>query len=292
MRPRLVLLLYVISLLQLSQPASAQDFAAESGFVRFVPGTETWQGELQTAVVSFENAAGAQLDLVAAVHIGDSAYYEGLNSYFISRDAVLYELIADPGDRPTPGSLTTGGSGLGFVQQSLASFLNVDFQLQQIDYSPANFRHADLNPTQLQEIMRSKNENFFSMFFSLALAQMAATQNGAGADAQLSAFNLLSVTRALVAEDQANAFKYLFAEELGRSDGMNVGPALEQQLTILGDRNRVALKVLTGTLQEIPAGRISLFYGAAHMPGIEREITKSLAFTRTGQRWLSAWRVP
>lgn len=268
----------------------AQSDAAESQFVRFVSGLDSWQGELQTAVISYENDSGVILDLVAAVHIGEPEYYEELNAYFQTRDVVLYELVAEADDRPTPGTISSGGSPLGFVQQSLAGFLSVSFQLNHIDYSAPNFRHADLSPTQLRDIMQAKNENFFSMFLSLALAQMAMEQS-ATSDS-LSSFNLLTVIRALIAEDRANAFKYLFAEELGRSNGVIVGPALEQQLTILGDRNRVALEVLADTLQQATATKISLFYGAAHMPGIERGITDSLGFKKLDQHWLSAWKIP
>ncbi len=258
--------------------------------MRFVPGLGIWQGELQTAITSYENDSGITLDLVAAVHIGESEYYQELNAYFKTRDSVLYELVAEADDRPTPNTATGDRSTLGFMQQSLAGFLNVSFQLDQIDYSAPNFRHADLSPTQLREIMRAKNENFFSMFLSLALAQMA-TEQSSTSDT-LSSFNLLTVTRALIAEDRANAFKYLFAEELGRSNGVLVGPALEQQLTILGDRNRVALDVLVDTLQQATATKISVFYGAAHMPGIEREITDSLGFKKMDHHWLSAWKIP
>ena len=281
------------SILILVQPFCsllAYSQTTESQFVRFVPGFEDWQGELQTAITSYENDGGVNLELVAAIHIGESEYYQELNAYFENRDSVLYELVAEAEDRPTPNTVAKGGPSLGFVQQMLAGFLNLSFQLNQIDYSVSNFQHADMTPTQLREVMQSKNENFFSMFLSLALAQMAAEQSS-DSDT-LSSFSLLAVTRALVAEDQANAFKYLFAEELGRTGGVLVGPALEQQLTILGDRNRVALDVLVDTLRQATATRISLFYGAAHMPGLEREITDSLGFKKLDQTWLTAWKIP
>ena len=288
--------------MQLCAQVLAQTDAADSRFVRFIPGVGNWQGELQTAVVSYENDQGIGLDLVAAIHIGEASYYEALNSYFGSRDAVLYELIAEPDARPGPGN-TSGGtnnagtnsnssSGLGMVQQSLAAFLDIEFQLEKIDYSAANFIHADLSPTQLQEIMQAKDESFFSMFLSLAAAQMAAAQNRPVEDVPVSTFSLMALIRALLADDQANAFKYLFAEELGRADSAFVGVELEQQLTLLGDRNRVAIAVLEDTLEQSASETITLFYGAAHMPGLEREITSSLGFSTVGRRWITAWRIP
>jgi hypothetical protein len=287
-----VCLCAVLCWMQLCAQVLAQADTTDSRFVRFIAGAESWQGELQTAIVSYENDQGISLDLAAAIHIGEASYYEQLNSYFDSRDAVLYELIAEPDARPGPGSSSNGGSSLGVVQQSLATFLDIEFQLEKIDYSAANFIHADLSPSQLREIMQAKDESFFSMFFSLAMAQMAAAQNRSADDVPNSTLSLMVLMRALLADDQANAFKYLFAEELGRSDGVIVGAELEQQLTLLGDRNRVALAVLEETLEQSASTKITLFYGAAHMPGFEREITNSLGFRRVGRRWISAWQIP
>ena len=60
---RLFVLLFCLAV----NPLHAQE---ESEYVRFVQGNTELEGELQTAVVSFENEAGVQLNLVAAVHLG------------------------------------------------------------------------------------------------------------------------------------------------------------------------------------------------------------------------------
>ncbi len=262
-----------------------------SKFVRFIEGDNEWQGELQTAIVSFENSEGVRLDLVAAVHLGELEYYAALNDYFVQQDVVLYELVAEANQIPSKDKQNSGSSVVGTIQQALANFLNVGFQLNEIDYAMDNFLHADLTPGQLDELMASKNENFFTMFLNLALAQIADQQANPNNES-LSGFNILSLLNALNAEDQNNAFKYLFAQELGRSGGVMVGAELEQQLTILGDRNQVALRVLRETLRTSDYHTISIFYGAAHMPGIEREISNELGFKKTGLRWQSAWIVP
>lgn len=270
----------------------AQTAEAEPGFIRFSPGLDPWQGELQTAVVSYRNQQGIMVDLVAAVHIADTEYYQQLNDYFATRDRVLYELVAEPNEIPTAGASRGNRSALGLIQQLLANFLRLSFQLDQIDYSATNFLHADLTPSQLQEIMQSKNENFFSMFFSLALAQTAELQSANSGSTAPSALNMMTIMSALNAENQNDAFKSLLAEEMGRSGGVIVGPVLEEQLTILGDRNRAALEVLTDTLRDPQLKTISIFYGAAHMSGIERELTQSMGFERVDHNWRAAWTIP
>lgn len=279
--------LFVLSICVAMNPLHAQE---EPEYVRFVQGNAQWEGELQTAIVSFENEAGVQLDLVAAVHLGEEEYYAELNSYFTTQDVVLYELVAEPDQVPIRGGSESSSSLIGFIQQAMAGFLDIAFQLDEIDYTQPNFLHADLTPSQLDALMASKNENFFTMFLNLAMAQIA--EQNASSGEQLSSFNMLSLINALNAENQNAALKFLFAEELGRSGGIMVGEELEQQLTILGDRNKAALRVLGEALQNSDYRRISVFYGAAHMPGIEREISATMGFARTGLSWKSAWMTP
>lgn len=283
-------LLISLILLFSALPGLAQ--VPTSEFVRFVPGDQQWQGNLQTAIVSYEDDTGRQLDLVAAVHIAEPAYYQALNDYFKPQDAVLYELVAEPDNRPTPG-ITPPDSPLSFIQRMLANFLDVSFQLEHVDYLAENFIHADLSPAELAEIMAAKNETFFSMFFSLAMTEMASEQAArAAGESSPSAFTYLSLLNAMAAEDRGQAFKFLFASELGRSDSLLFQPEMEQSLTILGDRNQAALQVLDLTLAQDTVKRLSIFYGAAHMPGLERAITGQLGFRRTGQIWLDAWQIP
>ena len=284
--PRVLLLV----LLVLLRPVAAQE--EEVRFIRFVSGEDGWQGRLQTAIVSYENAAGVQLDLVAAVHIADPDYYRHLNDYFAGRDAVLYELVAEPGQRPVPDN-PGGDSLLGWLQQAAAAFLNVGFQLRHVDYSAGNFRHADLSPGELQALMAARNETFFTMFLNLALAQIANEQALRAVDgARPSALTYAALMEALAAEDQAVAIKFLLARELGRADGLMLTPEQEAQLTILGDRNRAALETLAESLDEPALHRLSLFYGAAHMPGLERVIVGELGFELRDRRWLDAWTIP
>ena len=269
-----------------------QSSDSSSNFLKFVAGKGEWEGKLQTAIVTYQNESGITIDLVSAVHLGELEYYAELNNYFRQQDAVLYELVAYEGDRPTPEAVVERTSAISFVQRSLGNFLDVSFQLEQIDYSPANFVHADLNPDELLQIMLEKNENFFSMFLSLAVAQLASEQAAIEQGEAPSSFTMLSIVNALMAEDQTAAFKYLFAEELGRTDGIIIGPELEDEITILGDRNLAALEVLEQILENPVNQKISIFYGAAHMPGIERELLTYYGFKQTGQRWLNAWEIP
>ncbi|MBU13465.1 MAG: hypothetical protein CMQ14_00075 [Gammaproteobacteria bacterium] len=268
--------------------------SSHAQFVRFVEGGQQWQGKLQTSINRYVAKNGTEVELVAAVHIADAAYYEALNAYFEQRDAVLYELVTnEPDPDLSQQARSYGGSAIGFVQAAMARYLQLHFQLQEINYGAVNFRHADLNMQELRSIMDAKNENFFTIFLDLAAAQMASEQqarlNGSGA---VSSFTVLSLLTALAADNQGQAVKYLVAQELGRSGGLIIDAELESQVTILGDRNAAALGELQQVLRDGSGQRISLFYGAAHMPGIERALLEELEFSMSEQTWLDAWVIP
>jgi hypothetical protein len=262
---------HILNILVFTMLALLVTPSSHAQFVRFVEDGQQWQGKLQTSINRYVAKNGTEVELVAAVHIADAAYYEALNAYFEQRDVVLYELVtSEPDPDLSQQARDDGGSAIGFVQAAMASYLQLQFQLQEINYGADNFRHADLSMQELRSIMDAKNENFFTMFMNLAAAQMASEQqarlNGSGA---VSSFTVLSLLTALAADNQGQALKYL--------------------VTILGDRNAAALGELQQVLSDGSGQRISLFYGAAHMPGIERALLEELEFSMSEQTWLDAW---
>ncbi|MFT6094240.1 MAG: hypothetical protein ACJA2Q_002143 [Pseudohongiellaceae bacterium] len=273
---------------QETYPSTVRESQSNSQFVRFIEGAEQWQGRLQTSIVTYENKSGATLSLVSAIHMADERYYDTLNDYFQSQDAVLYELVAESNQRPAFGetfAVPDAGSPVSMMQRAMAKFLKVSFQLEQIDYTQANFRHADVTPAQLNEIMQSKNENSFSMFLSLALAQ-SVSQTKSRPEFGLGS---LAMLRAMMTHQRDSVAKYLLAKELSNAELSALSAEMEAQLTILGDRNLAALRVLKASLKEPRVRQLSIFYGAAHMPGIERAIVSDFGFKKVGEQWLDAW---
>ena len=166
---------------------------------------------METAVASYQaigkENAGLIVDLVGVVHVGDKSYYEKLNKAFESYDAVLYELIAPEGTRiPKGGRKTASGHPITILQQGMKNFLELDYQLDHIDYTKKNFVHADMTPDEFAKSMKDRNESFLKMFFRM-LGQSAAMQaRGKGAsDAALFA--------AIFAKDRALKLKQIMAQQ-------------------------------------------------------------------------------
>lgn len=240
---------------------------------------------LQTSIVSFGPRAGVpadvRVDLVSAVHIADAQYYAELNRRFRDYDAVLYELVAPEGTRVPPGGGGHGGVVNG-TQVAMTRLLDLTFQLDEIDYTQANFVHADLSPQQIAESMADRGESFSQYFVRLlavALSEQAKDPYG------LRDIGLLA---ALFSSDRARLLKAQFAVAMLDMETVMLVIEGEEGSTLVGERNKRAISVLEGRLR---AGdrRVAIFYGAAHMPDMAARLERDFGFERRDAVWIDAW---
>lgn len=285
---KLLPLLHSVLLLALCLPAFAQKSTTSlADYVRY---TKTAPAKLETAVVTMRGPAGQTLDLVAAVHLGEPAYYKELNSRFQSYDAVLYELILpeEMAGQALPAEMDTG-SGLSGFQGMMARTLGMTTQIGTIDYSPKNFVHADLTMEGLTAAMDARQESLLTYLQKVLLSANA----GAGAqvdlgvtDQELAELDLFSILSGTTTAKDRKVLKKLMATTMSSPDGaLN---ALEDT-ALLTERNKTAIKVVDA---QSAAGkrRMALFYGAAHMPDLEARL-KDKGWKRTGITWLKAWTI-
>ena len=265
-----------------AEPPSGE--GSDNDFVRFRDlGTtpEGRRGRLETAVASFERDDGARVDLIGAVHIGDPGYYEALERRFATYDKLLYELIKPEGVEFAPGE---GGGGLvSGLQNGLKNVLELEFQLDGIDYRRSNFVHADVSPDEFLRLQRERGESFFTLFLRLTRAELA-RQRGGG-----NPFTGLSLLLAFASPDRASALRWSLAGQLEDMERLMAG--LEDgghESVIVVARNKVALRRLREVLGS-GHKRIGIFYGAAHMPDMAARLVEELGFRRGPVNWLTAW---
>ncbi|HZL91405.1 MAG TPA: hypothetical protein VFB96_23760 [Pirellulaceae bacterium] len=243
---------------------------------------------MDTAIVSYVSADGSkpdvQVDLVGAIHVGDKAYYDELNKLFESYDVVLYELVAKEGDRIPKGGRQGKASGhpIGAMQDGLKTLLDLDHQLDCIDYTKENFVHADMSPDEFAKTMADRGESFMQMFFRLMGAGLAQQGQGGTSDA--------AILMALFASpaERTHRLKVEFAKQMGAMEGQMEAINGEDGSTIITERNKKAFAVLD---RELKAGKkkIAVFYGAGHLPDMEERLLKDFQLKRNGQKWLTAW---
>lgn len=260
------------------QPSSAAASAEPSEFVRFVSVGED-EGRFETAIHSYEHEDGARVALIAAVHIADAAHYAELQREFTALDVVLYELVAEEGDRPVKGQKR--GGLISMLQNALKNGLELEFQLDAVDYSADNFVHADLTPDAMLELMDERGESFFTTFWNLAAREMGRLQGREGEE-----MKPLDLVSAFQRREGRHLLRMAMARQLA---DMEVGTSVPGTETVLLEgRNERAIEVLR---EQLAAGHeaIGIYYGAAHMTGIERTLVEELGFTKAEERWLVAW---
>jgi len=244
-------------------------------------------GRLEAAVVTYKNDKGQRVDLVSAVHIGERSYFEALANSFDNYDAVLYELVK-PKDGGLPVAGQESGSAIGKMQRFLKDSLNLEFQLDCIDYTKKNFVHADLDAETFERLQKERGETFPQLL--LKAFQKAMSDPGAmGAQAQDPGQMLRDLVGMLTRPDMERQLKLLLARQMQDLEAQTAGFAgADGKSVIVHERNTKALQVLKDTL----AGgkkNVAIFYGAAHMPDIHDHLVADLGFRPVHTEYKLAW---
>ncbi len=274
--------------------AAAVAEAASVEFLRLSRDESDQLTSLDTSIVEYAEdpriaaRAGRKpvtVDLVAAVHLGGSDYYETLDRLFADYDAVLYELVAPPGDRPKPGRKPAGA--IGSAQQGLTQLLGLEFQLEAIDYAADNFIHADLSPQEFQAAMRKRGESWWSMFSKLMRESIERAERGEANAPEMGIGDLFGLLFS-GGPDRQIRLRRMMAEQFSDMDVLTSTFGGENGSTLITDRNAAALKVLR---RQIGKGdqRIAIFYGAAHMEDFDRRLREDFALQPGETVWLEAW---
>ena len=265
-------------------------------FVRYRPAViETDSDVLETAVVRFQRG-DTIVDLVAAVHLGDKVYFDNLNLLLKNYEVVLYEMIGDGFSAkavPKTGAGKTSDdlSSLSNIQVMAAQLLGLSFQMDGIDYKAPNFVHADVTWEEFQKLKASKNENMATL-----LTRVMKMAESGGLDAlpvnEENAGDFLSgVVVALTTGDSAG-LKRKIAPLLSEAEAMIAQLEGDDGTVIVSERNKVVMTKLAEMLaqHERPNKKIAIFYGAGHMPDLEKRLIAD-GFQKKSTAWASAWNI-
>jgi hypothetical protein len=307
-RFRLLSLALCAPLLWLGHFGQAEEFIesqaeSETEFVRLVRDDDEQPEALETAISRYvsdgsdEELTGVTVDLIGAVHIAEPSYFERLNELFDDYDVVLYELVAPKevteGNRFQKGAGRRGGGeageretsavdgiqfGMAAMQAGMTELLELEFQLDHIDYQRDNFVHADMSPDDFAASMEKRGENVWTMIGQAILQQ--STKKSGSSD--------LDLLFALFDDDRALKMKRLMAEQFEDLELAMAGFDGEDGSTIITERNKVVIEALQ---EQIAGGKkkIAIFYGAGHFPDMERRLVEDLGLELEDQRWLMAW---
>lgn len=222
------------------------------------------------------------IDLISAVHIGDEAYYARLNDRFDKYDVVLYELVAPKGQRPA--QRRNPNNPLAFLQLGAGELLELEHQLEGVDYKKENFVHADMSPADIQKSMNKRGESVLKIVLR-ALAADAPPQQQQ--DLKDMPKDLDGFMKMMLSPDRAVRLKRMMASQFENIDDQ-MAVLFPQGSTIIEERNKVALKVLK---EQITSGKkkIAIFYGAGHMKDMAARLKKDFRAKQYENEWITAW---
>jgi hypothetical protein len=254
---------------------------------------------LQIAIRKFTPAKGRgpAIWLTGVSHIGESNYYAAVQRHLDSQSLVLYEGVGarDKSIRFDPEEQAS-------IQNTLATSLGLVFQLSAIDYDRPSFKNSDLSIPELQRMLAGETT-------TSGTADTADTAGSAPAEnpefQQLlgvmdgSSFlgvlvhigiKLISSSPKLQAMSRLVLIEMLghFQADLSEMEG--VPPELQRLMTvIIRGRNEVVIRDLKKQLARMPPNQsISVFYGAGHMPDLEKRLFEELGYRRREEAWLTA----
>jgi hypothetical protein len=276
----LVVSLAAITLYHAKFAGAAEPKSEPSTYVRLVRDSSDRPVAFDTAVIRFAPADGRAtptVDLVAAVHVADGKYYDELNRRFRQYDAVLYELIAPAGTKIPEGKAVPSNNPVSFVQKMLRDVLELQFQLERVQYNRPNMVHADMSPDELARAMQDRGESVWTIFLRMMVQSMAQQNPGGASDVQL--------LMALFDRNRALALKRIMAEQFQNLDG---SVAAIGGTSLIEGRNAVALRVLRQKLYE-GKRKVAIFYGAGHMKDFEQRLRKDFDLKPVKTEWLTAW---
>lgn len=243
---------------------------------------------MDTAITRFEltneNGKVVYVDLIGAVHVGEKEYYDALNERFEMYDSMLYELIAPEGTViPKGGGERDIANPIAALQVGMMAGLDLSFQLEQIDYTPSNFVHADMTPEEFAESWTKNNESVSRILLKSMGHSIAMQTKGKGP-------SNLSFLAAGLSKNPTLKFRRVAAEQMMAMDaGMSIFEG-DEGSTIIENRNAKAMKILK---REIDAGKtkLGIFFGAGHLNDMQERLENEFKMKRAGKTWLLAWKL-
>ena len=248
---------------------------------------------LCTPVARYTDSTGRIVDLVGAIHLAEPGYYRNLNRAFARYDKVLFEMVDGEGmpemlrltRKVSDGTATReemddyrrrmqelaakdqGASGelLARYYSFMCRALDLQLQVECIDYSAENFIFADMSSEQFARALKERGESWTM----LIIAALREDRPSLAPIARDRTDLRRTVIRSLAAEGSGHAW---------------------ENSAILISRNEACFAVLDRELAAAPTGsRIAIFYGAMHLRDMHRRML-ARGFVLQGVQWLTAIR--
>jgi hypothetical protein len=256
---------------------TGSDLSPPSSWIRVHRDGRTGNGSLDVGVGAFERADGRRVYLVGAVHVAHADTFAAQQALLDSMDLVLWEGVGGK-DKPSAEAMERFDV-LFKTQVLLKNILNLDFQLDSIDYHRAFWRNSDVSINELQSELDRRglsiipNEALFRAVFGAL-------------------FKIVDPAKVPRNEESGRSYRGLIAPLMADPDRVFRQAGAEGlQEVLIQMRNRHVMDDLAAVLNPPDAPRrVAIYYGAGHFPDMVRILTEEMGFKYLGVHWVEAWR--
>jgi hypothetical protein len=231
--------------------------------------------EMQTRAQRLVAPGKPDVWLIGAVHVGTSKYYSMLQTLLDSQEMVLYEGVKPAGAEDVP--MKPDPKAPRPVYKVLSDAIGLDFQLSDIDYNHPNWSDVDLTWDQMMALNKKASNGKPNQVDTIANLLNPQSQGSKTLASMLGA----------ATPGTKEALKIIMVKVV--ASGM--GPGLDPNTTniIVGARNQVVLKKLASVVNGANQPKsVGIFYGAMHLPGIEKALAASYGYKEADQKWFTS----
>ena len=238
--------------------------------------------------------------LVGVTHLGSAEYYQRLQSLLDREPLVLFEGV---GARDKKFMSTRESSYS--LQPALAKALGLKFQLSAIDYSHDRFVNSELSVQQLAAIARRQGpaggqQGDGGPGEDLGVGDLMAVMDGSSWACLLVRFGVafIETSPKLRATVRLVLIETLGAVESDPSQAKGLPPEMrrlmevliqERNAAVVADLRRLIDRGRASARARVPS--VAVFYGAGHLPDLERRIQRELGYRPGREEWLTAFDV-
>lgn len=265
--------------------------------------------KLQTSAVRFTGEYTADdgvkrnisVDLIGAIHLAEKDYYAEINDAFKDYDAVVFELVTSKGvdakesirlDKENKSKAKVSPLNIiAFSQIVTSRLLDLEYQLDGIDYQADNLVHGDMAAEDfiLQLISNGDVWRFVEDTFFAGFSESDVGSFEGAAIAVICAQDRRIAMRRIMATELLEGALQDIEEEAERLEQEKADEKAAPEGVLIHKRNEIALAT---AVRQLRGGKtkVAIFYGAAHLPDLERKLENELGLKRDpNTRWFTAW---
>jgi len=246
---------------------------------------------LEIAVKTFSHAeTGISVDLAGAIHIADDSFFQDVQDHLDSLDVVLWEAV-----RSNQKQVQPSNNQMDLLKRMyilMANELGLAYQMDAIDYEnlPEVWEHCDMS---LEDVAQHGGLLYSDKFSSNPQMKQLFEMLSDELDAMEQELNnRRSASGGMFTKMKprlAEGFAYESDSKLMKKIQYALPDLLLGKGVILDKRNGVVCDRIKELTELGEPTHIGVFYGAAHLPGMEEYLLEELGYELTGEQWITAW---